>query len=204
MFIETIRIQDGHACHLSDHADRMRRTADHFGFTAPTLPQDLEARLPADLRTDTVRCRVLYDHTLREVTFTPYRRRCIERLFAVDAGTTDYAFKYADRAPLTRPQISLAETDELLFIRDGCLTDTSYTNLVLRRGDELVTPDTFLLDGTCRRRLLRTGHIRTARIRLQDLATYDELLLINAMMPLHEAIRLPISAVHLDFYTFAP
>lgn len=204
MFTETIRIQDGHACHLSDHTDRMRRTADHFGFTAPTLPHDLEARLPADLRTGTVRCRVLYDHTLREVTFTPYRRRQIERLFAVDAGTTDYAFKYADRAPLTRPQISLAETDELLFIRDGCLTDTSYTNLVLRRGDELVTPDTFLLDGTCRRRLLRTGQIRTARIRLQDLATYDELLLINAMMPLHEAIRLPISAVQPDFYTFAP
>ena len=204
MFIETIRIQDGRACHLSDHTDRMRRTADHFGFTAPTLPHDLEARLPADLRTGTVRCRVLYDHTLREVTFTPYRRRQIERLFAVDAGTTDYAFKYADRAPLARPQISLAETDELLFVRDGCLTDTSYTNLVLRRGDELVTPDTFLLDGTCRRRLLRTGRIRTARIRLQDLATYDELLLINAMMPLHEAIRLPISAVQPDFYTFAP
>ena len=204
MFIETIRIQDGHARHLSDHTDRMRRTADHFGFTAPTLPQDLEVRLPADLRTGTVRCRVLYDHMLSEVTFTPYRRRCIERLFAVDAGTTDYAFKYADRVPLARPQISLAETDELLFIRDGCLTDTSYTNLVLRRGRELVTPDTFLLDGTCRRRLLRTGRIRTARIRLQDLATYDELLLINAMMPLHEAIRLPITAVHLDFYTFAP
>ena len=40
MFIETIRIQDGHVCHLSDHTDRMRRTADHFGFTAPTLPTD--------------------------------------------------------------------------------------------------------------------------------------------------------------------
>ena len=204
MFIETIRIQDGHACHLSDHTDRMRRTADHFGFTAPTLPHDLEARLPADLRTGTVRCRVLYDHTLREVTFTPYRRRHIERLFAVDAGTTDYTFKYADRAPLARPDVPLGASDELLFIRDGCLTDTSYTNLVLRRGDELVTPDTFLLDGTCRRRLLRTGRIRTARIRLQDLATYDELLLINAMMPLREAIRLPTTAVHLDFYTFAP
>ena len=204
MFIETIRIQDGHVCHLSDHADRMRRTADHFGFTAPTLPHDLEARLPADLRTGTVRCRVLYDHTLREVTFTPYRRRQIERLFAVDAGTTDYAFKYADRAPLTRPQISLAKTDELLFIRDGRLTDTSYTNLVLRRGDELVTPDTFLLDGTCRRRLLREGVVHTEPVRLHDLPTYDELLLINAMMPLREAIRLPISAVQPDFYTFAP
>ena len=204
MFIETIRIQDGHACHLSNHTDRMRRTADHFGFTAPTLPHDLEAHLPADLRTGTVRCRVVYDHTLREVTFTPYRRRQIERLFAVDAGTTDYAFKYADRAPLTRPQISLAETDELLFIRDGCLTDTSYTNLVLRRGDELVTPDTFLLDGTCRRRLLREGVVRTEPVRLHDLPTYDELLLINAMMPLREAIRLPTTAVHLDFYTFAP
>ena len=204
MFIETLRIQDGHPCHLDDHTDRMRRTAQHFGFTAPTLPHDIEARLPADLRTGTIRCRVLYDHTLREITFTPYRKRLIERLIAVDAGVMDYAFKYADRSPLARPQIPLAETDELLFVRDGDVTDTSYTNLILRRGDELVTPDTFLLDGTGRRRVLRTGRVRTARVRLSDLPAYDELLLVNAMMPLDEAIRLPISAVHSDLSTFAP
>ena len=182
----------------------MRRTADHFGFTAPTLPTDLASLVPDELRTGTVRCRVVYDHTLREVTFTPYRRRHIERLFAVDAGTTTYAFKYADRAPLARPDVPLGASDELLFVRDGYLTDTSYTNLVLRRGRELVTPDTFLLDGTCRRRLLREGVVHTEPVRLHDLPTYDELLLINAMMPLREAIRLPTTAVHLDFYTFAP
>ena len=204
MFIETIRIQDGHVCHLSDHTDRMRRTADHFGFTAPTLPTDLASLVPDELRTGTVRCRVVYDHTLREVTFTPYRRRHIERLFAVDAGTTTYAFKYADRAPLARPDVPLEASDELLFVREGLLTDTSYTNLVLRRGRELVTPDTFLLDGTCRRRLLREGVVHTEPVRLHDLPTYDELLLVNAMMPLREAIRLPTTAVHLDFYTFAP
>ena len=204
MFIETLRIQDGHPCHLDDHTDRMRRTAQHFGFTAPTLPHDIEARLPDDLRSGTVRCRVLYDHTLREITFTPYCKRRIERLIAVDAGAMDYAFKYADRSPLARPQIPLAETDELLFVRNGCVTDTSYTNLILRRGDALVTPDTFLLDGTCRRRLLRTGRVRTARVRLSDLPAYDGLLLVNAMMPLDEAIRLPISAVHSDLSTFAP
>ena len=185
MFIETIRIQDGHVCHLSDHTDRMRRTADHFGFTAPTLPtDDLASLVPDELRTGTVRCRVVYDHTLREVT--------------------TYAFKYADRAPLARPDVPLGASDELLFVRDGYLTDTSYTNLVLRRGRELVTPDTFLLDGTCRRRLLREGVVHTEPVRLHDLPTYDELLLINAMMPLREAIRLPTTAVHLDFYTFAP
>lgn len=204
MFIETLRIQDGHPCHLDYHAERMRRTAQHFGFAPPDLPADLDALVPADLRTGTIRCRVLYDHTLREITFTPYRKRLIERLIAVDAGVMDYAFKYADRSPLARPQIPLAETDELLFVRDGCVTDTSYTNLILRRGDELVTPDTFLLDGTCRRRLLRTGRMRTARVRLSDLPAYDELLLVNAMMPLDEAIRLPISAVHSDLSTFAP
>ena len=204
MFIETLRIQDGQPRHLDYHAERMRSTAQHFGFTAPTLPHDIEARLPDDLHSGTVRCRVLYDHTLREITFTPYRKRRIERLIAVDAGAMDYAFKYADRSPLARPQIPLAETDELLFIRDGCVTDTSYTNLILRRGDELVTPDTFLLDGTCRRRLLRTGRVRTARVRLSDLPAYDELLLVNAMMPLDEAIRLPISALHSDLSTFAP
>lgn len=204
MFLETIRIQDGHAHHVADHIDRMRRTALHFGFTAPALPADLDALVPHTLRTGTVRCRIVYGHTLRELTFTPYRRRRLERLIAVDAGAMDYAFKYADRSPLTRPQIPLTETDELLFVRDGYVTDTSYTNLILRRGDELVTPDTFLLDGTCRRRLLRTAQVRTAQVRLSDLSAYDELLLVNAMMPLDEALRLPASSVVTDFSTFAP
>ena len=204
MFLETIRIQDGHARHIADHIDRMRRTALHFGFTAPALPADLDALVPHTLRTGTVRCRIIYDHTLREITFTPYRRRCLERLIAVDAGAMDYAFKYADRSPLERPNIRLSEADELLFVRGGYVTDTSYTNLILRRGDELVTPDTFLLDGTCRRRLLRTAQVRTAQVRLSDLSAYDELLLVNAMMPLGEALRLPVTSVVTDFFTFAP
>ena len=204
MFLETIRVQDGHAHHVADHIDRMRRTALHFGFSTPALPADLDALVPHDLRTGIVRCRIVYDHTLREITFTPYRRRRLERLIAVDAGAMDYAFKYADRSPLARPQIPLTEADELLFVRDGCVTDTSYTNLILRRGDELVTPDTFLLDGTCRRRLLRTAQVRTAQVRLSDLTAYDELLLVNAMMPLSEALRLPVTSVVTDFFTFAP
>ena len=204
MFLETIRVQDGHARHVADHIDRMRRTALHFGFTAPALPADLDALVPHDLRTGIVRCRIVYGHTLREITFTPYRRRRLERLIAVDAGTMDYAFKYADRSPLARPNIPLSEADELLFVRGGYVTDTSYTNLILRRGDELITPDTFLLDGTCRRRLLRTTQVRTAQVRLSDLPAYDELLLVNAMMPLGEALRLPVTSVVTDFFTFAP
>ena len=204
MFLETIRVQDGHAHHVADHIDRMHRTALHFGFSTPALPADLDALVPHDLRTGIVRCRIVYGHTLREITFTPYRRRRLERLIAVDAGAMDYAFKYADRSPLARPQIPLTEADELLFVRDGYVTDTSYTNLILRRGDELVTPDTFLLDGTCRRRLLRTAQVRTAQVRLSDLSAYDELLLVNAMMPLGEALRLPASSVVTDFFTFAP
>lgn len=204
MFLETIRIQDGHAHHVADHIDRMRRTALHFGFTAPALPADLDALVPHTLRTGTVRCRIVYGHTLRELTFTPYHRRRLERLIAVDAGAMDYALKYADRSPLERPNIRLSETDELLFIRGGYVTDTSYTNLILRRGQELFTPDTCLLDGTCRRRLLRTAQVRTATIRLSDLSAYDELLLVNAMMPLGEALRLPVTSVVTDFFTFAP
>lgn len=204
MFLETIRIQDGHARHMADHIDRMHRTALHFGFTAPALPADLDALVPHTLRTGTVRCRIVYGHTLRELTFTPYRRRRLERLIAVDAGAMDYAFKYADRSPLERPNIPLSEADELLFVRGGYVTDTSYTNLILRRGDELLTPDTFLLDGTCRRRLLRTAQVRTAQVRLSDLSAYDELLLVNAMMPLGEALRLPVTSVVTDFFTFAP
>ena len=46
--------------------------------------------------------------------------------------------------------------------------------------------------------------VKAVRVRLSDLPAYDELLLVNAMMPLDEAIRLPISALHSDLFTFAP
>ncbi len=68
MFLETICIKNGVAVSLEDHAERMRQTADRFGFTAPGLPC-IESLLPGSLRDKKVKCSIGYRETIRTVGF---------------------------------------------------------------------------------------------------------------------------------------
>lgn len=66
-----------------------------------------------------------------------------------------------------------AGADEALLIRDdGLLTEGSFTNLFVERGDQLVTPPLGLglLPGVMRRALIEEGRAVEADVRLDDLA----------------------------------
>lgn len=78
------------------------------------------------------------------------------------------------------------------------ITDAGYASLAFRRGSGWYTPDTPLLPGTTRTRLLREGTIRAARITADEIGRYSELSIFNAMLPLG-TICLPVSALHHDW-----
>jgi 4-amino-4-deoxychorismate lyase len=84
--------------------------------------------------------------------------------------------------------------DEVIIIKNGCVTDTSYTNICFFDGKEWLTPDTPLLQGTMRRYLLDKGVIREVRIRRKDIQYFKKVSLINAMMELGEII-IPIENI---------
>ncbi len=195
-FIETIAIRDGRVINRDGHLKRMRETAAHFGFPLPNLP-DLAGIMPPSLKSGPVKCRLLYDRLIRDITFEAYIPRKITSLIAVNADRLDYAFKYADRRALEYERWKLKGFDEVIFLKDGFLTDSSFSNIVLRRGNEYITPETFLLNGTQRQRLLKTGCIKEVPVHITTLKEYDELILINAMLNLKNGLRLPISAIHL-------
>ena len=193
LFSEVIRVQDGVLCHPELHAARMDRTARRiWGGTAGDRLAELA--VPADLRTGRVKCRIVYGAERFEVTYAAYVPRTVHTLSLAQDDTLEYAYKYLDRGALNRLHDRVA-ADEVLIVRRGLLTDTSYTNIVLEdaAGDRF-TPAEPLLRGTMRERLLREGWITERVIRADRLGDYRCIHLINAMLDPGEVV-VPVEAV---------
>ena len=97
--------------------------------------------------------------------------------------TLIYDYKLEDRRDI---QKHLCKTDngEILIVKNGFITDTSYSNVVFSDFTNLFTPATPLLKGTKRAKLLEIGRIREEEIRLIDLQKFKCVYLINALIDL--------------------
>lgn len=196
MFIETIHIHHGKIQNLQGHIARMQQTANHFGFSAPDISL-LESFVPAkEKKRVHVKCRLVYHNQIEEITFEEYVPRKIQSLQLIKASP-DYSFKYADRTELNVFLSQKGDADEILIVRDGCITDTSFSNVVFRKGKEFYTPDTYLLNGTKRQLLLHQGFIREKPITVDSLCEFEEIWLINAMLDLTGSCQttLPTSSI---------
>jgi 4-amino-4-deoxychorismate lyase len=182
MFLETICIQNGIVCNLQRHIARMQEAAAHFGFVAPRLPE-LETLIPKEFSDEKVKCRIIYHTKIDEITFEKYIPKIVKSLKPVEASP-DYSFKFSDRTELNSLLSQKGDCDEILIVRNGCITDTSFSNMVFRRGNDFFTPDTYILNGTKRQLLLREGIIREKRITVENMSEFDEVILINAMLDL--------------------
>mgnify|MGYP006284521545 CR=1 FL=1 len=193
--LETIRIEDGVPQHLGWHQARMEDAFfKYFGRKGAPVVADL-LEVPAAFRKGTVKCRFLYGSEGYTVDYSLYTPRTIRSLKLVNGDHLSYALKYADRRPLEQLLEQRGECDEILIVRDGRITDTSYTNIVLYDGQGWVTPETPLLAGTCRARLLSEGRIVGAHIATADLRKYQSFKLINAMLPLDAQEPLPVEMI---------
>jgi 4-amino-4-deoxychorismate lyase len=183
-FVETICIQDGKARNLRYHIDRMNRTIRQF---FPHLTSVTEADLLPQILQESglQKARVVYSaEGITERTFAPYALRTIQNIALVEDNEINYRWKSTDRTPLTRQREKAPHADEVIIIKDGCVTDTSYTNLCFFDGHEWFTPDTPLLPGTMRQYLLDQGLIKPRHILATDILHYQRVSLINAMMVL--------------------
>jgi len=183
-FVETICIQDGKARNLRYHIDRMNRTIrQFFPHLTSVTEADLLPQIPQE--SGLQKARVVYSaEGITERTFAPYALRTIQSIALVEDNDINYRWKSTDRTPLTRQREKAPHADEVIIIKDGCVTDTSYTNLCFFDGHEWFTPDTPLLPGTMRQYLLDQGLIKPRHILATDIPHYQRVSLINAMMVL--------------------
>lgn len=183
-FIESIRLENHRLQHLDWHNKRLNETRRHFFPSAAEIDLHDHLVLPTNLDDAVYKCRIVYNEQIIEVTFQPYVPKRLQTLRLVTDDYADYSYKFENRAKLELLLTQKGEADDILIVRDNCITDTSYSNIALFDGLHWYTPDTYLLNGTCRQRLLAEGILRETRITLHDLARFEEIRPINAMLVL--------------------
>ena len=190
---ETIKITGGEPQNLSLHEERMNRSRLNLFGKHDFLKLTDYITVPDDARERITKCRVIYSATVNSITFAPYTPATINTLKLVDGGSMVYNYKYIDRSGLTS-LIDKSAADDILIVKKGNITDSSYANIVFTDGQHWFTPDTPLLYGTMREFLLRSGVIREHRITINDLSHYTHFRLINAMLGFDGPL-LPVSNI---------
>ena len=186
-YIETVRIENGRIFNLKYHQQRLERTLEHLGSRAAL---DLAEILSDCPQTEGIfKARILYDAGgLVEKSYAPYSVRKIGSLKPVEDNDIEYGYKSADRSRLEALRAQRGDADEIIIVKNGLLTDTSYSNIALFDGIRWVTPKHPLLNGTMRQSLLDSGELTAVDIPAADFYKYRKAALINAMMPLGRCI----------------
>ena len=190
-FIETIKLSDARVFHLEYHQERVCNTfLRFFPNQKVLLLSDIieKVTLPTQGKH---KIRIVYGSERPSVEVLPYQIRPIATIKSVEADFLDYSYKFLDRTFLNTLKES-AGTDEVIFVKNGKITDSSYANIIFFDGRQWVTPSTYLLNGTCRQRLLKEGKIKEAPIHYTDIHQFEQIGFINAMLDIGE-LSLPIS-----------
>lgn len=146
---------------------------------------------------DFYKARVVYgEQGVEAVEYAPYFIRNINSLQVVADDTITYGYKSTDRSCLNALVAQKGNCDDIIIVKHGLLTDTSFTNLAIFDGKHWVTPRHPLLPGTKRAALLDKGMIQKADITLEDLRNANKVSLFNAMIEFGE-IEIAIENVHI-------
>lgn len=188
-FIESIRLANGQMPLLPYHQERMERTRRAFYNNAPPVNLHKLLQPYAGARPGGVyKCRVVYTREVLQVEVAPYTFKPIQSLLPVQAGKLDYAWKYANREGIGQLWKQRGSCDDILMVRNGYVTDTSYCNVAfLSPSGVWLTPEAPLLPGTRRQYLLDRGMLQQAPIALEDVNSFLGVRLFNAMILWEEA-----------------
>lgn len=181
LLIESVRLEEGTFHNLRYH---QRRVEDSFRALFGTKqPHDLRRVLESTPRPGKglYKCRIIYDDNSVDVSFVPYARKPIRTLKVVINDEIEYPHKLKDRTALDNSYAMRDECDDILIVRTGEVTDSSFANIIFRKAGRWYTPLRPLLPGTMRQSLLENGKIQAAAIRMEHIRTFETFRLINAM-----------------------
>jgi 4-amino-4-deoxychorismate lyase len=182
LLIESIKLLDGKFCNLFYHEQRMLRSLEMLCGSKDDLNLEEFLGNLSVPQNGLFKCRIVYDDVSREVEFLQYKPTEIRSLKMVEADRLSYDFKFTDRKKIDRLCEQKDGCDDILIIRKGLVTDSSYANIVFRKGDEFFTPWSPLLKGTQRQKLIDENKVTPDQINAEDIRSFDTFKLINAML----------------------
>jgi 4-amino-4-deoxychorismate lyase len=179
---------------LPYHEARLNRTRRAlYGVDAP-LHLRSELAIPDFVDEEKHKCRVTYGPDIVNIEWERYLPRLIKSLRLVVDDAIEYHYKYKNRDHLNQLHAHRGDCDDVLIVKNGLITDTSYANVALFDGSDWHTPEVPLLPGTQRAFLLDAGIISPKNIGIEDLSKYSTAKLFNAMVGWGESIDIDIQA----------
>ena len=188
LLIETIKVNGKQFQNITFHNSRFNKARKEL-FGCDNLVDISEVvKMPANIDNETYKCTVTYGNEIKDATFQHYTIRRISSFKLVTDNTIDYSYKFLDRSSLSTLFNRKEECDEIIIVKNGFITDTSFSNLVFFDGKNWYTPSLPLLKGTKREKLLSERMIIESEIRTKDLIRFQKVGLINAMLELGDVV----------------
>ena len=193
-FIESIKVEDTEIFLLDQHQKRVNETFSYFGKEVSINIDEIFKSLKHD-EDGLYKFKITYDLTGKYRTqMIPYAMSEIANFQLVENNSYDYSFKFEDRKEIEKMKI-LSKAAEIIIVKNNHITDTSYSNLLFKKGKDWFTPKTYLLNGVQRQSLLKAKKIKEAEITLQNLSEYSHFQLINALNEADDSYSYPIDRI---------
>ena len=174
IYFETIKCEDFEISNLEYHNKRVANTIG--------LNLNLQEYIypPSE---ETIRCKITYDDfEVLNVEYFSYKKREINSFKLIYDDEIIYDKKYLNREKLDNLFLKKDDTDEIIIIKNGIVTDTTIANIAIFYDGGWITSKNCLLKGTTRNRLLEDKFLVEKDITLNMLKKASKIALMNAMI----------------------
>lgn len=195
-FIESIRVENGVIFLLEEHQRRVNGTFQCFDKQENTIKLNKIFEKEKFEKNGIFKFRIEYDLEGNFITEnSPYMRAEIKEFQLIINDNVDYSFKYKNREVLEEMKRK-SEGREIIIIKNQCVTDTSFSNIVFFKNGQWFASSTYLLNGVQRQFLLKNNKIKEIEIGLDNISQFTHFKLINAMNDLENSYTYPIEKIH--------
>ena len=189
--LTTGRIHQGKLTFLEQHLTRLREASRYFAYLYDELKllkelQEELARLDSNLD---YRCRIALQKNgtaqLEITELTDLPDSYLQAQLRKQTAPLDRPFTHFKTSQ--RDHLSQSDHEQIYYLEDGTLLETTIGNLILEIDGKRYTPPAHLpiLDGIYRRHLLETGQVEEKLLTLKDLEVSDQVYACNALRGLY-------------------
>lgn len=192
--LESLKIENRQLHHVNLHNRRFNEARKMLFNKQDFIFLENLIELPEKISNSRYKCRVVTNGNSITYEIKPYTQRKIESLKVVHMNDIDYTFKTDDRSKLDEAFNQRGDSDDIIIVKNGMVTDAWAANLILFDGEKWLTPTTPLLKGTQREYLLSKGKISEKNIQINELHRYKSIKLINAMIGMEVANEIEVKS----------
>jgi 4-amino-4-deoxychorismate lyase len=176
-------MQDGVLQNLNFHNLRLNHSRKSLYKSTDDIDLEHVIKIPPTCIQGLYKCRVVYSKEVKSIDFEPYKPHAVKSLRLIEDNKISYDYKYTNRGSLNQLLTKRERFDEIIIVKNGYITDTSYSNIIFFDGIKWLTPSTPLLRGTMRSFLIENNLLSETEIKVADLKSFKKARLINAMLP---------------------